>query len=175
MFTIHGTKKLRDKVKQPLVEPANSGLNVFGDWYATALFWKPQLALFVNEQTLLPVLLPLAPAKTVGPRFPAALAEVLRALNVSERFIDNELESMGSAAFAKTANRSVVGAMVEFEFMLGHYAAGDFADRLVELSIRLANTPCGPLEGLDVHPFPDKVTWAAVVRWEMGLPPEPRV
>lgn len=175
MFTIHGTKKLRDKVKEPLVEPVNSGLNVFGDWYATALFWKPQLALFVNEQTLLPVLLPLAPAKTVGKRFPAAMAEVLRARNVSDRFIDNELEAMGPAVFAKTSNRSVVGTMNEFQFMLSHYVEGDFADRLVELSVRLAGTPCGALEGLDVHPFPDKVTWAAVDRWEMGLAPEPRI
>lgn len=32
---------------------------------ATALFWKPQVALLVNEPTLLPVLMPLAPAATL--------------------------------------------------------------------------------------------------------------
>jgi hypothetical protein len=36
---------------------------MLGSWYATVLLWKPQVALLVNEKTLLPVLMPLAPAK----------------------------------------------------------------------------------------------------------------
>lgn len=35
---------------------------VLGQWYATAVSWKPQVALFANEGTLLPVLTPLASA-----------------------------------------------------------------------------------------------------------------
>jgi hypothetical protein len=35
-----------------------------------ALFWKPQVVLLVNEKTLLPVLMPLAPARNLMARFP---------------------------------------------------------------------------------------------------------
>ena len=61
------------------VEQSSTAL---GSWYATALFWKPQVALFVNESTLVPVLMPLAPAATVIDRFPAALATLPEALGL---------------------------------------------------------------------------------------------
>jgi hypothetical protein len=55
------------------------------------LFWRPQLALMVNEETLFPVLLPLAPAATVLFRFLDALAASLGAAGVESRFIDGSL------------------------------------------------------------------------------------
>ncbi|NBW46191.1 MAG: hypothetical protein EBR45_11645 [Betaproteobacteria bacterium] len=66
MFTLYCTKKLLDRIGRPVTvpEPASTHL---GNWYATALLWKPQMALMVNERTLLPVLLPLAPA-ALAPR-----------------------------------------------------------------------------------------------------------
>lgn len=36
-----------------------------GWWYATAMFWKPQAALFVSELMLLSVLMPSVPAATL--------------------------------------------------------------------------------------------------------------
>jgi hypothetical protein len=48
-----------------------------GNGYATVLFWKPQVALFVKERTLLPVFVPLAPAVKVADRFPDQLGRVL--------------------------------------------------------------------------------------------------
>jgi hypothetical protein len=62
-FTIHATKKLLDRVKQPIAEPVEPATEL-GNWYATALFWKSQVALLVNERTLLPVFMPLEPATT---------------------------------------------------------------------------------------------------------------
>ena len=35
---------------------------MFGDWFATVVFWRPQVALFVSKPTLLPVFVPFAPA-----------------------------------------------------------------------------------------------------------------
>lgn len=51
VYTIHATKKLRDRVTAPLLEPETPSTSL-GNWYAPALFWKPQVALFVNETTL---------------------------------------------------------------------------------------------------------------------------
>lgn len=70
MLVVRGTKKFLSRVGPPVpVHELSSG--VLGDWYANALFWRPQVALFVNERTRLPVFVPLAPAKSVVDRLPA--------------------------------------------------------------------------------------------------------
>lgn len=76
MFTIHATQKLRERVKAPLADPVEEPSTSLGNWYARALFWKPQVALFVNEATLLPVLMPLAPGNSLAERFPGHLGAV---------------------------------------------------------------------------------------------------
>jgi len=79
MFTIHATKKLLDRVPQPVMPAVSEPTTALGNWYATALFWKPQVGLLVNERTLLPVLMPLAPAATLMARFPESLRQTLDA------------------------------------------------------------------------------------------------
>jgi hypothetical protein len=153
MFSLHCTKKLLDRIK-PELEAPRAGTTRLGNWYATALFWKPQMALVVNERTLLPVLLPLAPAATLAQRFPIALREVLRALDMPAEFIDSEISGMGEVVYAKTANRSVLGVMNEFVFLAEGYRDQDESIDSVGLSLRLAGTPCGPLYKGAV--FPDK-------------------
>ncbi len=66
MYTIHATKKLLERVKQPVEAPVAKPSTLLGSWYATVLFWKPQVALLVNERTLVPVLLPLGPAGRIA-------------------------------------------------------------------------------------------------------------
>jgi hypothetical protein len=144
-FTIHATKKLLDRVKQPVVDPVEPASEL-GNWYATALFWKPQVALLVSERTLLPVFVPLAPATTLARRFPEELRRVLDAHGIDPRFVDHEIGSMGEGHYAKTASRSLLGVMNEFTFLGNihredHGADGD----LVALSVCLAETPMSPL------------------------------
>ena len=76
MVVIRATKKFLDRVGRPLSEPPPS-TTVLGDWYANVLFWRPQAALFVNQRTLLPVLVPLAPAATVIARLRPTVELVL--------------------------------------------------------------------------------------------------
>lgn len=160
MFTIHGTKKLLERVKQPISEPVEQPSTALGNWYATALFWRPQAALFVNERTLLPVFMPLAPAAKVAERLPDQVGRVLDVLDVPIEFVLQETAAMGSANFAKTANRSVVGSMNDFAFLAEHYLAGGFPHDLLALSVRMAGTPCGPLRKR--HRFPDQELAAVV-------------
>lgn len=145
MLVVHGTKKLLDRVGRPTVEPETPSTTALGSWFATTLFWKPQVALFVNVRTLLPVFVPLAPAATVISRFGPALADVLAALDVDRVFIDRELAEMDEVALAKTNNRSVLGSMNDFVFLAEVGREHGRADNLVELSVRLAGTPCSPL------------------------------
>lgn len=146
MFTVRGTTKFLDRVGRPTAVPPSSS-TVLGDWYANALFWRPQVALFVNAATFLPVLMPFAPASGVVARFPVAMTEVLDALGVDPRFVESEVTQMKSAVLAKTASRPVLGVMNGFTFMAEHTIStgrSDPAD-LVGLSVWLANTIVGPI------------------------------
>ena len=151
MFTVRGTKKFLDRVGHPAADPLPSPSTVLGEWYANVLFWRPQVALFVNATTFVPVLMPFAPAVDVVARFPAAMAEVLGALGIDPRFVDSQSTQMTSAVLAKTASRQVLGVMNEFTFMaedsLGKSRSGS-AD-LLGLSVWLADTIVGPISNDD--------------------------
>lgn len=144
MFNLHCTKKLLDRIK-PDVQGAVDGTTILGNWYATALFWKPQLALLVNERTLLPVVMPLAPATTLAQRFPDALAQVLLALEIELDKVKSELEKMGQVTYCKASNRSVLGIMNQFTFQAESYRDHFGLVDPLALSVKLAGTPCSPL------------------------------
>jgi hypothetical protein len=153
MFHLHCTRKLLERIK-PSVDVPEQNSNCLGAWYATALFWKPQLALLVNERTLLPVMMPLAPAASLAQRFPQALAQVLNALEVNPLLIQAEVLQMTEVRFAKTANRKVLGIMNEFTFLIDNYRNRGGEVDLLQLSLWLARTPCSPLYKTAV--FPDQ-------------------
>ncbi len=119
VFVVHATRKLLTRVGKPDLDVGERSTTVLGDWYATVPFWRPQVALLVNESTLLPVLMPLAPAAALTARFPPALAALLAAHRVSRRFIEPELAQMADCRLATTSNRSVVGIMTEFTHLAG--------------------------------------------------------
>ena len=97
----------------------------------------------MNERTLLPVLMPLAPASTLAARFPHELASILRGHGAIQAFIAGEVAAMGEVSVAKSSNRSVVGTMNEFAFLAEGYREDMEGTDLLALSMRLADTPCG--------------------------------
>lgn len=123
---------------------------MLGAWYATVLRWRRPAALLVNELTLLPLVMPLSPARTLLTRFPDALAGLLAAHGVPARLIEAERAQALEQRLAATANRSLVGVMNEF----AHLADLDRAEvhDLLRLSMRLATTPCGPLYQRQISP-----------------------
>ena len=152
MYVLHGTQKLLDRIKPSATVPDSASSTLLGNWYATALFWKPQIALLVNEKTLLPVLMPLAPATYLTMRFPKHLAKVLVAHGMPQSFIDHELAQMNEVQYAKTSNRSVVGIMNQFSYQAGGYREYLEIKDLLALSIRLSEMPCSPLYKSAVSP-----------------------
>ena len=94
MLVLRGTKKLRDRLKGPAANADYTSSTALGDWFATALFWKPQVVLLVNRRTLLPVFMPLAPASTLVTRVPDAIATALRHQGASDEFIAAEFAAM---------------------------------------------------------------------------------
>ncbi len=109
--------------------------------------------MFVSETTLLPVLVPCAPAATLIDRFPTALLAQLQAHGVRRSFTEAESVEMEPRRWAKSASRSVLGVMNEFRYLAaGVYAKRDGASDLLALSMRLAGTPCRPLHKRHISP-----------------------
>jgi hypothetical protein len=174
VIIVRGTKKLRDRVKGPNATATDASTTSLGDWFATALFWRPQVALLVNRRTLLPVFTELAPAATLLGRAPDAIEAVLRLHDVDDAFLNAERDAMQEVRIAPTDDRSVVGVMNEFAFH-GEIHWNDGLRDLGELSLRLARMPLGPLR--DRSGSPDSEL-AAVVAAGSGLAqviPFPRV
>lgn len=143
---IRGTKKVLDRIPNvPRAAEADRSTTRLGDWYVNVLFWKPQVALFVSETTLLPVLVPFSPAATLVDRLPSALVAHLHAHQIPRTFTEAELIEMQERRVAKTASRSLLGVMNEFRFLGAVYSHDEDETDLVALSMRLAKTPCGPL------------------------------
>jgi len=65
------------------------------------LFWKPQVALLVNETTLLPVLTKFAPAATLLDRVPTVVAVHLHAHGVPTMSSRLNESRWGSAAWRR--------------------------------------------------------------------------
>jgi hypothetical protein len=151
-YSICSTKKLLDRITPAEIVLSHSSSTLLGNWYATAMFWRPQVALLINEKTLLPVLMPLAPASDLGTRFPTHAAAVFKALSLSPHFLDYEIAQMRECHYAKTSNRSVVGVMNQFIYLAEAYRKDQGQDDLVSLSLRLADTPTSSLYKTSICP-----------------------
>ncbi|CAN5758857.1 hypothetical protein BH23ACT4_BH23ACT4_11160 [soil metagenome] len=163
MFSLHATKKLLDRVKAPVEPVVSEPTTALGNWYGTVLCWRRQVALLVNEETLYPVLMPLAPGATLMERFPGALGGTMGAHGVEGEFIEAETAEMNEGRYARTASRSVLGIMNEFSYLAEAHRASRGELDLVSLALRLSETPCGPL--YKRHDSPDRELLAAVATW----------
>lgn len=146
MYSLHGTKKLLDRIKPSIATSPPPPTKVLRNRYATALFWRLQLAPLVNDGALLPALMPLAPSSTLSARFPGELAVVLGRHGIGRAAFDREMATMTEVAFAKTANRSLLGIMNEFSFLAERYRDYLETSDLMAVSMRLADAPCSPIK-----------------------------
>jgi hypothetical protein len=151
---VRATRRLLHRLSPTAVaDEVTESTTLLGDWYATLLPWQPrQVALLVSETTLLPVLMPLAPAATLLDRFPDHLAGVLRAHRVHEDVVTDEQTGTTEYRLAPTANRSVVGSMNEFTYLADAHRHGHPDLDLLELSLQLSTVPCGPLYRRHISP-----------------------
>jgi hypothetical protein len=152
VLTVRATRKLLQRLGRPDQGEGEDSTTLLGEWYATALFWRPQVVLLVNEPTLLPVLMPLAPAATLPARIPAQIAAVLSAHGAPVAIVDEELQRMRDWRIVPTANRSVVGILNEFTYLAEAWRDGRPQPDLHALALRLATTPCGPLYRKHISP-----------------------
>jgi hypothetical protein len=123
-----------------------------GAWYATVLFWQNPAGI-VRQRT--DTSATVRCTRTQRHRHPAddtASAAVFTALELGDEFIAHEIIEMTTHQLIKTASRSVLGSMNDFAYLAAAHHAPNTATDLLELSLRLAQTPCGPLYRSHVSP-----------------------
>jgi hypothetical protein len=153
VLIVRATKKLRQRLGSAAPHDGDMSTTLLGDWYSTLLPWRPrQLIVLVNEQTLLPVLMPLAPAATAPSRIGPEIAASLAAQEAPAALVDAELGQMRDCRLAPTANRSVVGIMTDFTSLADVYHRQTSDLDLPQLGRRLASTPCSPLYRRHISP-----------------------
>jgi hypothetical protein len=160
VLIVRATKKLLRLAGPSTASQDECGTTLLGPWYGTVLFWRPRVALLVNESTLLPIMLPLAPVSTLSSRIAEQIATVLTAYQVPAVIIDEERRHMRTSQLGVTTDRSVVGVMTEFARLAQIHHDADPATDPADLAVRLATTPCGPLYARNVSP--DRELAAAV-------------
>jgi hypothetical protein len=104
-----------------------------GDWYATLVHSRPhQLVLCLNERSLLAVLVPASPGKSLGARFSEAVMALLHRLGIRSTSLDAETEAMFEVRFGPTSSRRVLGCMNEAAFALSFKLTEDPLPSLVQ-------------------------------------------
>ena len=121
MITLRCTRKLLARAGVSGKIETTAPTTVLGDWYANLVYARPQqLALCMNERSLLVVVLPAKDFKNVAPRFRAQVAALLMRIGVPAQAVAAEERAMSEFAFGPTANRKVLGCLNEAAFALSY-------------------------------------------------------
>ena len=169
VIRVQATKKLLERLTQE--DASDDGItSPLGDWYATAIFSRPQLAVLMNESTMFPILMLLAPAATIVQRIPLAIEEALSAYNLPAGFIDDVVAGSNVIQLEPTSDRSLVAALNQHVQFMKRFAldAANQRERLLMIE-RMAQVP--KQLHLDRPVCPDLEVAQAAHRWLDGRRP----
>lgn len=157
MVILRATKKLGSALPAALVVPTCSD-TALGDWYVNRIVVdRRPLLLLVSSTSLLPLLAPARDVRSLPGRLRALVEARLRRFDIDDCVIEAELRAMDSVVVGPTADRSVLGIMVDFALAVPYHLEparwNDATLRLVEE--RLAETPCRVRSG-DRVIFPER-------------------
>jgi hypothetical protein len=168
VFVLRCTRKLLRRMGLPALSKYEvpKSTTRLGDWTANLLVvGRQQIVLAVSNVTLLPVLLPAAPFKSLPSRLPEAVGHVLDALRIDPHKIAAEISAMNECLVAPTNDRRVLGTMNDFDRMLDAYLDGR---SLLGVALHLADAPCGPIGMASPNDETMKVLSAPVLRLLKG-------
>lgn len=175
MLTLRCTKKLLTRLGEKPHPTPPASTTTLGDWYADVLnLGRERLVLCVSERTLLPVIVPVA-GGMLDEKLAFGLRNILEALGVPKATIDAEVAQGEPVTYAKTVSRSVLGSMRDFHISLPYYRQDRPSEPYVDLALKLAETPCGPMQ----YQSPDNATVALLTGKSAGrrvlkaVPPPP--
>lgn len=145
MFVLRCTRKLLDRIGPPsaVTEPSTTTL---GDWFAQPFsVGRRRFILLACERSRQAVLMPGRDVRHLAQNFPGALAEVLVRLGASAPAVRRETGEMRECVIAATNNRSLLGTLNDFSFLLKWRLEDEPDGDLVDAALWLSGTPVGPL------------------------------
>ena len=156
MVTLRCTAKLLDKLgierRPPDPGPPTT---VLGDWYADILFTRPaHLVLCISERSFFPVVVAARDLESLVPRFISTLGELLAGIGIPEEAIERERSAMEPFSIGATADRRVLGTLVEFVKLIKMMLPDEPDFTIFDWSRHLAEVPCLTLPS----GFPSKAT-----------------
>ena len=171
MVVLRRTQKLAAAL--PISTPLSAdSTTALGDWYVNRLTVdKRPLLLLVSERSLLPLLIPARDVASLPDRLPDLVAARLRRLGIPPSVVHAEIASMRPVRVGPTANRSVVGIMVDFaKGVPFHLEVGAWDDTTLPfVEAQLAETPCHAGGRFEDVIFPDrKAPELLLARWGAG-------
>jgi hypothetical protein len=156
MATLRCTTKYRKAFAIPEnpAEPTPSDL-ILGEWYANTLsIGRQRFFHYMSSASLLSVIIPVRERKTAELRFVKAVEDLLYHFGASRAEVEPEVRSMRSFEYARASNRSVLGSLRDQAYLAKHDVLDGRVSSLWDLWLRLAETPCGPMD----YDSPKKVT-----------------
>lgn len=140
-----------------------------GDWYVNKLVvGRKPLLLIASSRSLLAILIPARDVRSLPSRLPGLVAHRLKRMRISDRLIAAEVAAMSPVRVAKTTDRSVVGILVDFAFMIPfHLEHGAWDETTLPfVEAKLAKNPCFAGRAGNQTVFPEMATPALLAsRW----------
>ncbi len=142
MVILRPTKKLRSLL--PVAAVSLRSDTALGDWYVNRIVVQRQpLLLLLSSTSLLPLVMPARDVRSLPDRLAVAVGSRLRRFDIENQIIEAELRAMHPVSVAATADRSVLGFMIDFAKLITHYSGHLRKDEeLGALEDWLAETPC---------------------------------
>ncbi len=150
MITFRCTKKLLKYLNVVPNENIQPPLAALGDWYANLIpTYAGGLIIFVNEKSLLTVVIPSRESDYLIPLFRIRVANLLWMIGISKKIIAREVGHFDQIQFSKTASRSILGSMNDFAWhyqMMIEESADKAGLSLSKAEYKMAQMPCGALD-----------------------------
>ena len=171
MVVLRRTQRLAGPLPVSDAATANS-TTALGDWYVNRVTVdRRPLLLLVSAHGLLPLLVPARDVASLADRLPELVATRLGRLGIAPSIVRAEVDAMRPVTVGPTADRSVVGIMVDFAKAIPfHLEPGDWDEStLPVVEAQLAETPCHVNRRLEDVVFPDrKAPELLLARWGAG-------
>ena len=158
MVILRPTQKLKVLLATRHAAPGSSD-TALGDWYVNRLVLdRKPLLILVSSTSLLPLLVPARDVQGLPGRLSPLVGQRLCRLGIDAATIDAELDAMSYVTVAPTADRSVVGTMVDFAFAVPyHLDPGAWSEKTLSATEDwLAQTPCRASKREERVIFPDR-------------------
>jgi len=171
MVILRRTQKLASQLPATAdaLPPSDTAL---GDWYVNKFVVdRKPLVLLVSSRSLIALLVPARDVRSLPQRLAGLVAQRLTRMGIGSKLIDAEVAAMSPVGVGKTADRSVVGILVDFAFMIPYHLERGAWDEttLPFIEAKLAKNPCFAGRPGDQTVFPEQATPALLAsRWDAG-------